>query len=146
MKGVHSQPLLLFLCWFMAWGGLKRLLIFILLRQTAFGIKGQGERGSKGKGGRAAEVQKTRLEMGSVSALGHKGKCSIKAQPCDSLVPNVIQECRSFQAGLCASEHARQCLHGHGKNTPRCVCRGKGRHGDLGRAQCARIWQVHKRR
>lgn len=66
MKGVHSQPLLLFLCWFMAWGGLKRLLIFIVLRQTAFGIKGQG---SKGKGGRAAEVQKTRMETGVKSKL-----------------------------------------------------------------------------
>lgn len=66
MKGVHSQPLLLFLCWFMAWGGLKRLLIFILLRQTAFGIKGQV---SQEKGGSAAEVQKSRLEMGFKSQL-----------------------------------------------------------------------------
>lgn len=57
MKGVHSQPLLLFLCWFMAWGGLKRLLIFILLRQTAFGIKGRESGGGRERG---AVLQKCR--------------------------------------------------------------------------------------
>ena len=98
MKGVHSQPLRLFLCWFMAWGGLKRLLIFILLRQTAFGIKG---RGSKGKGGRAAEVWKTRLEMGVKSQLwamkenallnpdlwlaGHRRDLRVQEFPCSAV-------------------------------------------------------------
>lgn len=145
MKGVHSQPLLLFLCWFMAWGGLKRLLIFILLRQTAFGIKGWA---SKGKGGRA--VWKTRLEMGVKSQLWvMKENALLKPDPVahwslawSESAGVSVQFCVVVNMhGTVCMFLARICLH-----TCRYVCRWKDRHGDLGRAQYARIRQVHKRR
>lgn len=117
MKGVHSQPLLLFLCWFMAWGGLKRLLIFILLRQTAFGIKGQENGGVKERWESCRSVENYVGDGSQVSALGHEGKGSIKSQPCGSLVTSIISGCRYFCAVLPASEHAWGCRHVHVKNS-----------------------------
>lgn len=132
MKGVHSQPLLLFLCWFMAWGGLKRLLIFILLRQTAFGIK---DRGSKGKGGRTAEVQKTRLEVEVRSQLwATKENAPLKL---NSVTHWSLA--RSKSAGVFMQSCVPVNMHGDVcvsvartyPHTCRCACRGRGRQGAL---------------
>lgn len=87
MKGVHSQPLLLFLCWFMAWGGLKRLLIFILLRQTAFGIKGRGSGGGREKGAVPQKCSKLGWRRESSLSLGpRERKRSKPNKACDSLL------------------------------------------------------------
>lgn len=144
MKGVHSQPLLLFLCWFMAWGGLKRLLIFIVLRQTAFGIKGQG---SKGKGGRAAEVQKTRMETGVKSKLwALEENVLLKPSPvaCWSLV---WSESAGVSVLCCVvvNMHGSVCVFMARTCLQVCV-QGERWNGDLGRTLCAGVRQVHKKR
>lgn len=131
-------------------GRFKKTFDFHFIKTNSFWDKRPGERGSKGKGGRAAEVRKTRLETGVKSQhWAMRGNALLKPDPA-ARWPPVRSESAGVSVQCCVPVNTRGSVCVFVARTfpytCRRVCRGKGGHGDLGRVQRARVRRVHERR